>query len=273
MLYQSQLMENHPYVVKISTLTSFPLHIHHENEIIYALSGSLEIKINGRIYPVQTGQVALINSMVMHEISVNEPDGKFLLIEVGPALLREQFELIKGLDFAIRVYDKAKHAEVFGCLSQIVKKQGAEDAASSLWIMGYLLQLYAILYSSLVSDGVCDTRKEHPKSAKSIEGVLKYVYEHYSEDIKIDKVASYCGYCKSGFCKAFKSITGFTFHNYLNLCRVRNAEQLLAETNKSLDDIAELVGLKEAKVLCREFKKRFGITPRGYRVKIREEGL
>ena len=58
MLYQSQLMENQPYVAKTSTLSSFPLHIHHENEIIYALRGGIEIKVGGRLYSVDEGQVA-----------------------------------------------------------------------------------------------------------------------------------------------------------------------------------------------------------------------
>ena len=271
MLYQSQLMENQPYVAKTSTLSSFPLHIHHENEIIYALYGGIEIRIGGRLYSVDEGQVAIINSMVMHEIRVARPDGRFLLVEVGPALLREKFDLIKGLDFEIMVYDKSAKPDIFNCLNQIMKKQHAQDPASTLWMMGYLLQLYSMLYSALVADGIGNTREDRPQNAKSIEGVLRYVYEHYSEDIKLDDVASYSGYCKSGFCKAFKSSTGFTFHSYLNLCRVRNAEQLLVETNGSLDEIAELVGMKEAKVLCREFKKRLGVTPRSYRQQARQK--
>ena len=271
MLYQSQLMENQPYVAKTSTLSSFPVHIHHENEILYALCGDIEIKISGRAHRVGAGQVAIINSMVMHEIRVCDPNGKFLLIEVGPALLREKFDLIAKLDFEIQIYKKEDDANIFTCLNQIMKKQQATDPTSTLWTMGYILQLYSMLYSALLSSGVRPVRENRPKSAKSIESVLKYVYEHYSEDIKIDDVASYSGYCKSGFCKAFKAATGFTFHSYLNLCRVRNAEQLLVETGKTLDDIAELVGMREAKVLCREFKRRLGVTPRAYRVRAREK--
>ena len=273
MLYQTQLMDNQPYFVQISTLGFFPVHIHHENEIIYAFEGGFEIKVNNRVYRVEKGQAAIINSMVMHEVRSLGKDENFLVIEVGPALLRESFELIKGLDFEIKIYDGADAPEIIDCLDSILKKHKDTGPAGALWTMGYLLQLYSMFYTALCEDNVSSARSDSPKSSKSIEGILKYVYEHYGEDIKIEDIASRSGYCKSGFCKAFKAGTGFTFHSYLNLCRVRNAEHLLVETNKTLDEIACIVGMKEAKVLCREFKKRLGTTPRAYRMKAKEEIL
>ena len=270
MLYQSQLMDSHPYFIETSELGSFPVHIHHENEIIYALSGWFELKVNNRIYTIKAGQLVIINSMVMHEI-LTASDGKFLVIELGPALLREKFDLIRNLNFEIMIYDLEKKPKMLKCVSNIMEKHKNRDSASELWVMGDLLHLYSMLYSSLIDDNVASSKAEARKSARSIESVLKYVYEHYSENIKIEEIASFFGYCKSGFCKAFKNSTGFTFHSYLNLCRIRNAEHLLVETNKSIEDIAELVGMKEAKVLCREFKKRLGITPRGYRLRQRAD--
>ena len=271
MLYQTQLMDNQPYFVQMSTLGFFPVHIHHENEIIYALEGGFEIKVNNRVYRVDKGQVAIINSMVMHEVRSLGGDENFLVIEVGPALLREGFELIKRLDFDIKIYDKKTTPDIIECLDSILKRQKDESPAASLWTMGYLLQLYSMFYTALCDDNIKAARSDSPKSTRSIEGILKYVYEHYGEDIKIEDIAARSGYCKSGFCKAFKAGTGFTFHSYLNLCRVRNAEHLLVETNKTLDEIAGIVGMKEAKMLCREFKKRVGTTPRSYRLRAKEE--
>lgn len=272
MLYQSQLMYDQPYFAKKSTAHSFPLHIHHENEILYALNCDFEIKTGGRVYRVERGQAAIINSMVMHEIRVPNDEGNFLVIEVGPALLREQFSLIKDLNFEIRIYSRDERPEIFEHIDSINEICQDTAPAACLFMMGELLKLYAAFYTALIEDdmktgrgSVCD------RSARSIESVLKYVYEHYSEDIKIDTIASACGYSKSGFCKAFKVGTGFTFHSYLNLCRVRNAEHLLVESNKTLDEIAGMVGMKEAKVLCREFKKRVGVTPRSYRLAARRE--
>ena len=272
MLYQSQLLDNQPYFVQTSKLGFFPVHIHHENEIIYALEGGFEIKVNNRTHRVERGQMTIINSMVMHEVRSLSGGENFLVIEVGPALLRERFELIKNLDFEIKIYDRESHPEVFSYIDLILDRHKDEGASATIWMMGTLMQLYSALYTALTSDKL-PTRTTAQKSLKSIEGVLRYVYEHYSEDIKIDEIASSTGYCKSGFCKAFKSSTGFTFHSYLNLCRIRNAEQLLAQTTKSLEEIAYLVGMKEAKVLCREFKKRTGMTPRSYRVRAREEDM
>ena len=48
MLYQPLLEYSTPYLMKkTERFTSFPIHIHHEIEIIYCLEGSLSVKLDG----------------------------------------------------------------------------------------------------------------------------------------------------------------------------------------------------------------------------------
>lgn len=266
MIYQNQLSGKLPYSLWLSSLNSFPMHIHHELEIIYAVKGDVEIKINNIIHKIKQGEVALIGSMVMHEICEGLPNRKFLVIEMGSAFLKESFLLIKKLDFSVKVFGSHNSPRIIECLNRIVKNHLEADECSDIFATGYLFELYGLFYKTLCNSGI----KENPGSKseiKNIENALKFVYEHYGEDITVEEVSNYCGYCKSGFCKAFKNAMGLTFHNYLNLCRIKNAEFLLSETDATLESIAENVGLKDAKTLCRIFKKTTGVTPRHFRLK------
>ena len=265
MIYQNQLSGKLPYSLGLSNLNSFPMHIHHEIEIIYAVKGSVEIKINNIVYKIEEGEVALVGSMVMHEICQGSLNRKFLVIEMGSAFLKERFKLIKKLDFSIKVFKSNESPRIIECLNRIIRNHLEEDDCADVFETGYLFELYGLFYKSLCNSGT-KTITTNKSEVKSIESALKYVFEHYNENITVQAVAEYCGYCKCGFCKAFKNIIGLTFHNYLNLCRVKNAEFLLSEIDSPLEDIAELVGLKDAKTLCRVFKKTTGVTPHHFRL-------
>ena len=266
MIYQTQLSGKLPYSLGVSNLNSFPMHIHHEIEIIYAVKGNVEIKINNIIYKIEQGSAALIGSMVMHEIREGSPDRKFLVIEMGKAFLKEHLKLIKSLDFTIKIFGSQESPQIIDCLNRIVENHLEGGECSDIFTAGYLYELYGMFYKALCKSGTKTTNPSGKTEIKSIESSLKFVYEHYSEDITVEAAAAYCGYCKSGFCKAFKNTTGLTFHSYLNLCRIKNAEFLLIETDASLESIAESVGLKDAKTLCRIFKKTTGVTPKSFRL-------
>jgi len=51
--------------------------------------------------------------------------------------------------------------------------------------------------------------------------------------------------------------------------RINRAKQLLAETNFSLDFIAEKVGIEHTEYLSRIFKKKTGLTPSRFRAQSR----
>src|SRR4030095_1120678 len=69
----------------------------------------------------------------------------------------------------------------------------------------------------------------------------------------------------SRFRHLFKQETGTTPAQYLRELRFRKAELLLRTTFMSLKEIADAVGLVSLSHFMRDFKKRYGMTPREYR--------
>ena len=89
------------------------------------------------------------------------------------------------------------------------------------------------------------------------------------ENITVEEAAAVSGYEKSSFCRSFKNATNATFHNYLNMYRVKKSRVLLTETDDSISAISYRVGFTQHKNFCRLFKELNGVSPSDYRKKHR----
>lgn len=62
--------------------------------------------------------------------------------------------------------------------------------------------------------------------------------------------------------KKVKSITGLTINEIVKNVRLKRAAALLAENNYTVYEVADMVGYNDSKYFSREFKKKFGISPK-----------
>ena len=73
---------------------------------------------------------------------------------------------------------------------------------------------------------------------RALRRVREYIEAHLEETISIDALAGIVGLSKYHFARAFKQSEGLTPHDYLLQCRVRRAQELLANTDLPLSEIA-----------------------------------
>lgn len=66
--------------------------------------------------------------------------------------------------------------------------------------------------------------------------------------------------------KTIKQSTGFTFQELLQRRRFQKAVMLLIETDLPIEEIAVAVGYENQSYFYRQFKERYGMTPRKYRL-------
>ena len=97
----------------------------------------------------------------------------------------------------------------------------------------------------------------------------EYIEAHLEKTISIEALAGIVGLSKYHFARAFKQSEGLTPHDYLLQCRVRRAQELLANTDLSLAEIALASGFSDQSHCARRFRERVGITPRSYRWSMR----
>ena len=94
-----------------------------------------------------------------------------------------------------------------------------------------------------------------------------YIRENYSQNMNISQVADYLGISYAYLSKIFKSQSENEekLLDYLNRIRIEKAKELLAESELSMNEVAERVGYNNAQSLQRFFKKYEAVTPGEWR--------
>jgi AraC family transcriptional regulator len=99
--------------------------------------------------------------------------------------------------------------------------------------------------------------------------VREFIEAHLEENISLQVLAAIVGLSMCHFARAFKQSEGVTPHDYVLRCRVKRAQELLADTDLPLSEIAIAVGFADQSHCARRFREHVGLTPSRYRWSLR----
>lgn len=109
--------------------------------------------------------------------------------------------------------------------------------------------------------------EEKPANFQSdyVERARQYIAEHYSYPITVEDVAAYTGVSRSYLFRLFRGIMKQSPKEYLLEYRIRQACQLLNQTDLPVRSIAHSVGFEDNLYFSKVFKKYKNCTPSEYR--------
>jgi AraC-like DNA-binding protein len=102
-------------------------------------------------------------------------------------------------------------------------------------------------------------------SAGAMRRIREYMEAHLGESIDLSMLAGVAGLSVHHFARQFKQSIGVTPHHYLTQKRVARAQEMLAQTDLSLSEIAYAAGFSDQSHLARHFRHMLGTTPREFR--------
>ena len=102
-------------------------------------------------------------------------------------------------------------------------------------------------------------------SDERMKRVLKHLHEHITDEIVIEDLANVACLTKTYFIRLFKQEFGISPVQYINRKKVERAQLLLFTTDKSVKEIAYMLGISDHSYFIRLFRKVAGITPQDYR--------
>ncbi len=98
-----------------------------------------------------------------------------------------------------------------------------------------------------------------------IDRVLDHLHAHYADDLRIDQLARVAALSPSGLHRMFTRHTRLTLIEYVTRLRIGEACSRLADEDRPIAHIAEMVGYRSLANFGRQFKALKGLTPREYR--------
>lgn len=97
---------------------------------------------------------------------------------------------------------------------------------------------------------------------------MAYVQQEYVHNISLDTASEALSLSPSYIGLIFRKVGSTSFLKALNDIRVSKAKELLQNTELTIHEIGESVGVENQNTFIRMFKKAEGITPGQYRMAI-----
>jgi AraC family transcriptional regulator len=100
---------------------------------------------------------------------------------------------------------------------------------------------------------------------KQVQPVMAFAAAHFDEDVSLAALAEQAGLSPFHLHRVFSAAAGETPKQYTLRLRLGRAAVMLLTGDDSVLDIALSCGFQSHEAFCRTFRKRFGMTPTGYR--------
>jgi len=212
---------------------------------------------------------------------------------LSPAGLKEDFTIISAavaevlhlylpakpfasLAPADPVLEKAKLLYVAGFHDPLIEQLAAvvlDEMRSESWSGRILIQtvtntLIARLldvYSSLSATRPAASERRPRLEQRRLQRVLDFIEAHLEDEITVAQLAAAARLSEFHFSRAFKATTGRAPYGYVSDRRMNHAKWLLAETDRSLADIADACRFSSPGNFSRAFQRATGTTPAKFR--------
>jgi two-component system response regulator YesN len=95
--------------------------------------------------------------------------------------------------------------------------------------------------------------------------VIDYIKHHYQEDLKIESLGKLFHYSSNYLGKQFKKETGQSFNSFVDELRIKEAQNLLKNSELKIYEISQLTGFHDPDYFTAKFRKLTGLSPKDYR--------
>jgi YesN/AraC family two-component response regulator len=247
-------------------------HFHSTYEIFYLMSGKRTFFIKDRTMIIEEGDVVIISPNILHRTTNTEmPKHERLIVNIHESQMasvndayRDIFQpLFEHAYLIIKcpLQDKLAIESVAQSIMQEMqeKKPGFEMFAQTL-----VLQLLIICCRHVKQNAIEPLDTPSPMHERILE-VVRYMNTHYMQDLPLHLLAEKFYVSPYYLSRFFKEATGFTFVEYLNSVRIKEAKKLLEQTSLKVSLIARKVGFGCVTHFGRVFKLVTGHAPLYYR--------
>lgn len=262
-----KLMQFH-FIAQAETAT----HYHQNPEMFYVLRGNLDIKIDDKMYKMQSGDIVLINANKRHTVIGNEEllGARF---EIDFHLLAEYMGSMQLLFWCNTVADRNHaYSNLRRLLDRILTRYFEKDDKSALYLNAlYFETLYVLTSNFLVKADDVRLNLEDSQDRMRIRQIQNYVQANYQSQISLNDLADRLYLSNAYLSKYIKKNLGMTFMKYLNNVRLFHAVDELMYSDKNLTYIAYDNGFPTSASFTKAFREIYNESPSEYRKKIQDE--
>ena len=264
---QRESLPSEPYA-------SRTMHRHSHAEIFCCPSGFLHINTDGQIIQLNKGDIAVIPSGIAHNMLpvIQKDYWAALRFQIIPVKRKDCTDLYSALHAicnvgAIKLFrDQPELTEKIRYIfEKLVYAENHYPLILSLFDILYQLTLLKPIQTEQTAE---DSVLQRGDSDMQRYEVMDYfINKCYMYPLTPKLLAEQLYISERQISRIVQSKYGMSFHRVLLAKRIMVAEQMLKNSEIQIQEIALAVGFHSPDIFFREFKKKYGMTPREYRIK------
>ncbi len=229
----------------------YPPSFHSHAEIIHIVSGSLIVSVNGIQKTLSAGDTSITLPYVIHSYEKTE-DFEAIVLMFDPSvanLYEKKLITYKHINPFL-----SQNKEIPVLLKKILgfyENDKKDDLLTNIYLQALIGEIFLSVKENAKED--VDTN--------TIQKVLIYCSEHYTEDITVKKVSEDLFISQSTITKIFSGKLNSSFRDYINGLRISKAKYYLEKTDKKIIEIMYSCGFKNQSSFNRIFFEICGMTP------------
>lgn len=247
------------YSIGAGDVWYMPEHPFPQNVFYYILDGRCTIRIEGKDYTGIPGRWFFIPAGTSYGWK-NDTSRPFSKYWMHFDILPRDLDLFSGAHIPpyVDVEPNSPAYRLFETFGQYVNGNTLIDKLQIKSVLFSLLCEYVRLTSP--ASGSIPINLD-PRSKK----LMNYIPVSLDQDLSNAALAAYMHMSVRSFLRYFKNLTGQSPASYIALTRMEVAKSLLEDTDLSISEIMDRVGISSVSSFSKMFKKHYGYSPRTYR--------
>lgn len=235
-------------------------HTHNHTELFFIVSGKGQFLIQDQVFPVDVNNLVIINPNVPHtEASLNAQPMEYIVLGITGVELAT--DVNSNGQFCI--LDHFESVEISSCLRNIlreteIKNTGYEDVC----------QAYMEILIIRLMRNIAMTTQGEPQALpgnRQCAAIKRYIDLHFKESLTLEQLSSGAHMNKYYLAHTFKREYGISPINYMLFRRIEESKYLLAETDLSMSQIAQILGFSSSSYFSQVFRKSQHMSPMEFR--------
>lgn len=232
----------------------WPAHLHNTMEIVLVTEGTLRMTVSKKEYDIPEGYGICVLPFETHLFSSATPN-RCHILEFSKDFVGYFFELVKGKALTNHLFPISEASMLLSetllpSVSNMVDYICAEAVLAPL--------CYDVLHG-------CSFEEVRQPLDDTVVDVLKYIDEHFYEEISLERTARAVGVHPVTISKMFARHAGLGFQDYLQYRRCEHAAFLIRTTDMTFSEIAYESGFGSIRSFNRSFLNVRKMTPTQYK--------
>lgn len=250
------------------------LHWHEELELIYVQQGRLNLTIDKANYLGLPGDIFVVNSREIHEMSVTQTPTIYATVLFPlESLLFQQGDEVTEKYLLPLAENRLRFPSAAGELAIAPELRQKMEEMIALYHEkkgAYMLKI-RVLELGIISDFFSQEGLLVPSNASRFQDkhrqILRFVQENCYRELTLETAAQEFHMAPKYFSRYFKNTFHIPLTEYVNRLRLEMAADLLRHSDLPITEIAMQTGFNSSSYFNKQFRTAYEMTPTQYREK------